>query len=92
VPYRLTDELVYEHAAPEEVHRFAAKAGTVLFIESSACMHFGSRRPAKPRYQFQYSFTSPLRNDFMELWRPRRVYPLRADDSELRRLVLNGPR
>jgi hypothetical protein len=92
VPYRLTDEVVYEHVDPGEVHRFAVKAGTVLFIESSACMHFGSRRPAKPRYQFQYSFTSPVRNDFMELWRPRRVYPARPNDSELRRLVLRGPR
>jgi hypothetical protein len=89
VPYRLTDEVVYEHVDPAEVHTFAAKAGTVLFLESSACMHFGSRRPAKPRYQFQYSFTSPVRNDFMELWRPRRIYPSRPDDSQLRRIVLN---
>ena len=89
VPYRLTDEVVYEHVDPAEVHTFAAKAGTVLFIESSACMHFGSRKPAKPRYQFQYSFTSPVRNDFMELWRPRRIYPSRPDDSQLRRIVLN---
>jgi hypothetical protein len=64
----------------------------VLFIESSACLHFGSRRPAKPRYQFQYSFTSPVRNDFMELWRPQRVFPVREGDPELRRLVLDGPR
>ena len=92
VPYRLTDEVVHAHVDPGEVHTFAAKAGTVLFIESSACMHFGSRRPAKPRYQFQYSFTAPVRNDFMELWRPRRIYPARADDSELRRMVLRGPR
>jgi hypothetical protein len=90
VPYRLTDDVVYAHADRSEVHTFAAKAGTVLFIESSACMHFGSRRPAKPRYQFQYSFTAPIRNDFMELWRPRRVYPVKPSDSELRSLVLNA--
>jgi hypothetical protein len=92
VPYRLSDAVVHRHVDPSEVHRFAAKAGTVLLIESSACMHFGSRRPAKPRYQFQYSYTSPQRNDFMELWRARRVYPVRPGDSELRRLVLSGPR
>jgi hypothetical protein len=92
VPYRLSDEVVHAHVEQGEVHRFAAKAGTVLFIESSACLHFGSRRPATPRYQFQYSFTSPVRNDFMELWRPQRVFPVRPEDSELRRLVLNAPR
>jgi hypothetical protein len=92
VPYRLTDEVVHRHVDPSEVHTFAAKAGTVLFIESSACMHFGSRRPAKPRYQFQYSFTSPVRSDFMELWRPRRIYPSGPDDPKLRRIVLNTDR
>jgi len=92
VSYRLADEVVHRHVDPSEVHTFAAKAGTVLFIESSACMHFGSRRPAKPRYQFQYSFTSPVRSDFMELWRPRRIYPSRPDDSKLRRIVLNTDR
>jgi hypothetical protein len=92
VPYRLTDEVVHRHADPSEVQRFAARAGTVLFMESSACMHFGSRKPAKPRHQFQYSFTAPVRNDFMELWRPRRVYPLKPGDSELRQMVLGGPR
>jgi hypothetical protein len=89
VPYRLTDEVVYSIVDEGDVHRFAAPAGTVLFIESSACFHYGSRRPAAPRYQAQYSFTSPVRNDFMELWRPQRVYPVGAADSDLRRLVLD---
>jgi hypothetical protein len=89
VPYRLTDEVVHAHVGEDEVHRFDAPAGTVLFLESSACFHFGSRRPAKPRYQVQYAFTSPVRNDFMELWRPQRVYPIRPGNSALRRLVLD---
>jgi hypothetical protein len=29
-----------------------------------------------------------VRNDFLELWRPRRVYPTAASDPMLRRLVL----
>jgi hypothetical protein len=73
----------------DEVHVFAVAAGTVLFLESSACVHCGSRRPAKPRYQLQYSLVSPLRNDFLELWHPQRVYPLAAGDDPLRRLVLD---
>ncbi|CAB4877850.1 unannotated protein [freshwater metagenome] len=89
VPYRLTDEQVMEHVREDEMHRFAAPAGTVLFLESSACMHFGSRRPRSPRYQMQYSFTSPVRNDFLELWRPSRVHPVRPTDAPLRRAVLD---
>jgi hypothetical protein len=89
VPYRLTDAAVYSIVPESEVHRFSVPAGTVLFIESSACFHFGSRRPAEPRYQMQYAFVSPVRNDFLELWRPQRIYPLRTADSSLRRLLLN---
>lgn len=88
-PYRLTDEVVYSIVDESEVHRFAVPAGTVLYIESSACMHFGSRQPANDRYQWQYSFTSPVRNDFMELWRPGRVFPVSDSDPSLRRLVLD---
>jgi hypothetical protein len=89
VPYRLADEDVYSVVDESEVHCFSVPAGTVLFIESSACFHFGSRRPAKPRYQMQYAFLSPVRNDFLELWRPQRIYPTDASDSKLRRLVLD---
>lgn len=91
VPYRLTDADVYSIVDESEVHRFSVPAGTVLFIESSACFHFGSRRPAKPRYQLQYAFVSPVRSDFLALWRGQRVYPVDASDSKLRRAVLDRP-
>jgi len=89
VPYRLTDEQVMSVAGPADVHRFSVPNGTVLFMESSACLHFGSRWPLNDRYQVQYAFTSPVRDDFLELWRPQRVYPLGDGDSELRRVVLD---
>jgi hypothetical protein len=89
VPYRLTDADVHAIVDESEVHRFSVPAGTVLFIESSACFHFGSRRPAKPRFQMQFGFTSPVRNDFLELWRPQRVFPVGPADSDLRKLVLD---
>ncbi len=89
VPYRLTDARVHALVDEREVHRFCASAGTVLFLESSACLHFGSRLPVKPRYQLQYAFVSPARSDFLELWRPQRIYPIDQDDSLLRRLVLD---
>jgi hypothetical protein len=89
VPYRLTDEIVDDLVEPDEVHVFAEPAGTVLFIESNACLHLGSRRPATPRYQWQYGLTAPVRNDLVTLWRPQRVFPVRAQDPLLRRLVLD---
>jgi hypothetical protein len=89
VPYRLADDQVYSVVDEREAHVFAVPAGTVLFLESSACMHFGSRRPVTPRYQMQYAFTSPVRNDFLELWRRQRVFPMTDSDSTLRRLVLD---
>jgi hypothetical protein len=88
-PYRLTDADVYSIVDESEVEHFAGPAGTVLFIESSACFHFGSREPTLNRYQWQYGLTSPVRNDFLELWREQRVFPVRAGDSRLRRLVLD---
>jgi hypothetical protein len=88
-PYRVPDEAVNELVSDDEIHVFSAEEGTVLFLESSACLHFGSRRPATPRYQVQYGFTSPVRNDLLELWRPQRVFPVRPDDPPLRRLVLD---
>jgi hypothetical protein len=88
-PYRLPDDMVNSLVDPSEVNRFVAPAGTALFIESSACMHFGSRMPQNDRYQFQYSLTSPLRRDFYEVWREQRRFPIAAEDSDLRRLVLD---
>ena len=89
VPYRLSDADVYSIVDEEEVHRFSAPRGTVLFIESSACFHFGSRRPEKPRYQMQYAFVSPVRSDFLAMWRPQRIYPVGAATPALRRAVLS---
>lgn len=89
VPYRLTDEQVYSVVDESQVNVFSEPAGTVLWIESSACFHFGSRRPANDRYQMQYAFVSPVRNDFLELWRPMRIYPTSPSDASLRRLALD---
>lgn len=74
---------------PAEVNVFTARTGTVLFVESSACMHFGSRAPATPRYQFQYSLLSPQRSDLAAMWLPERQYRTRPGDSLLRQLVLD---
>lgn len=88
-PYRVTDEIMKSCCEPSEVKRFTARAGTVLLLDSSRCFHFGSRRPASPRYQMQYAYVSPVRNDFSELLRPQAHYSSAAGDALSRRLALD---
>lgn len=91
-PYRLTDEEVYEHASRHEAVSMDLPRGTVLFIDSSVCFHYGSRDCTVPRYQVMYAFTSPCRTDLSEyLMKPKR-YPLDHGDPTLRRLALDGAR
>jgi hypothetical protein len=88
-PYRVTDEVMYSLVDRAEVRTLCGPPGTVLFIDSSQCFHFGSRNPATPRYQVQYAYVSPIRNDFGDILRPQRGFPIRGGDSELRGLVLD---
>ena len=88
-PHRIPDEVVEAHVEPDEVQRFVAPAGTVLFMDSSRCFHFGSRKPANPRYQLQYAYVTPIRNDFSDLIRPQVTFPVRVDDPMSRRLALD---
>ena len=88
-PYRVSDETMAGLVDDSEVHRFVATAGTVLFLESSSCFHFGSRRPESPRYQLQYAYLSPLRNDFSEMIRPQLEFPVNGADPLSRRLALD---
>jgi len=88
-PYRVPDAVVEELVGPDEIHRFSAPAGTVLFIDSSACFHYGSRKPANPRYQLQYSFINPIRNDLADIVQDHVPPPLEPDAPPLRRLALD---
>src|SRR6266516_7725142 len=49
--YRVTDQEIYSAVNPSDVIEFCYPRGTVLFIESSGCFHFGSRNSVKPRFQ-----------------------------------------
>jgi len=87
--YRLADATLEPLVGKDEIMHFCGPAGSVLFVDSSRCFHYGSRRPANPRYHMQYAYTSPVRNDFREVFaRPKR-YPVRPDDPRLRRLALD---
>jgi hypothetical protein len=88
-PYRLSDDEIYSVVHRREVIEFAYPRGTVLFIESSGCFHYGSRNAAKPRFQLMYGYSGVCRTDFSELIMPAKEYPIRPGDSLLRRMVLD---
>jgi hypothetical protein len=88
-PFRLEDELVYSVVDPKQVIEFCRPRGAVLFIESSACFHYGSRNSEKPRFQLMLAYTGVRRTDFSELFMPQNVFPVRERDSRLRRMILN---
>jgi len=88
-PYRVPDALLDSVVGEEEVRRFCGPPGSVLFIDSNRCFHFGSRRPAKPRYHMQYAYISPVRNDFGDIFSSPRRYRVRPDDPPLRQLTLD---
>jgi len=87
-PYRLSDEEVYSVAPRDEVIEFSYPRGTVLFIESSGCFHYGSRNSVKPRFQLMYGYSGACRTDFGEVTMKLREFPVRERDSRLRKLVL----
>lgn len=88
-PYRLSDEEVYTVLDRKDVQPLTYPAGTVLFLDSSACFHYGSRRSVRPRYQLMYAYGTGCRSDFNDLLTRRHVYPDRPGASRLARLALN---
>jgi len=89
-PYRLSDQEVYSVISPSEVIPLTNAAGTVLFLDPSACLHYGSRKSLKPRYQLMYAYGTGCRTDFNEILTRRHTYPNRPWDSRLAKMVLNS--
>ena len=87
--YRVSDEDIYSVVDRKEAIQFCYPRGTVVFIESSGCFHYGSRNSIKRRFQFMLGYTGACRTDFSEAIMPHQVYPLRDSDSRLRKIVLN---
>ncbi len=90
--YRVSDEEIYSVVDPKEAIEFCGPRGTVLFIESSGCFHYGSRNSVKPRFQLMIGYTGACRTDFSEAILPARIYPVHAADSRLRQMVLDKNR
>src|SRR6266516_1900019 len=87
--YRISDEDIYSVVDRKEAIEFCYPRGTVLFIESSGCFHYGSRNSIKPRFQLMLGYTGTCRTDFSEAILPHKVYPVRDADSRLRKMILN---
>jgi hypothetical protein len=88
-PYRLSDEEIYSVVDESERIELTHPRGTVLFVDTSRCFHYGSRDGEEPRFQMMYGLTSVCRSDFSETYMPSFSYTVRPDDSRLRRLVLD---
>ena len=88
-PYRIPDEKIYSVVDRKDVIELCAPRGTVLFIESSGCFHYGSRNSVKPRFQLMLGYTGAIRTDFHEVVKNPQRFPIRASDSRLRKLVLD---
>ncbi len=86
--YRVSDDDVYSIANRGDAIEFCHPRGSVLFIESSGCFHFGSRESVQPRFQLMLGYHGACRTDFAELVVPQKVYPVGPKDSRLRRMVL----
>jgi hypothetical protein len=86
--YRVLDQDIRPLIREGEEIVFAYPKGTVLFIDSSRCFHFGSRNATVPRYMMMYGLTTPCRRDFSMAFMEPFTYPIRPGDSRLRRMVL----
>jgi hypothetical protein len=87
--YRVSDEDIYSVVDRKDVIEFCYPRGTVLFIESSGCFHYGSRNSMKPRFQLMAGYTGMCRTDFNDVLLKPKVYPVRPTDSRLRAMVLD---
>lgn len=87
--YRVSDQEIYSVIDRKEVVEFCGRRGTVLFINSSECFHYGSRNAVKPRFMLMLAYTGTYRTDFSEVFMQQTYLPTRASNSRLRRFVLD---
>lgn len=87
--HRVSDEKMYSLVPENELIKLCYPAGTVLFLDSNACFHYGSRNAINPRYLMMYAYLSPCRADFGDLVVKHMKYPADGRDSRLRRIVLD---
>lgn len=87
--HRISDDRMYEVVSESDLIRVCYPAGTVLFLDNSACFHYGSRNAVKPRYLMMFAYLSTCRTDFGDIWLKNMIYPVNASDSRLRKMILD---
>jgi hypothetical protein len=89
VGYRLSDEQVYSAVPRSELKELTYPRGTLLYIDPSQCLHFGSRDAVKSRFMMMYGLTTACRTDLSEFWYEQTLFPIGDGASRLRRMVLD---
>ncbi len=86
--HRVSDDKVYSIVPESELIKLCYPAGTVLFLDNSACFHYGSRNAVKPRYLMMFAYMSTCRTDFGDVVLKQVRYPVKPGDSRLRKMLL----
>ncbi len=63
---RLEDDTVYRIASREELVSTMGGRGSVCFLDTVNCLHYGSRRNTQPRCVLMIQYLSPCRADFRQ--------------------------
>ena len=87
--HRVTDDRIYSVVPESELIKMCYPAGTVLVLDSSACFHYGSRDAVKPRHLMMFAYVSTIRTDFGDIVLRNMKYPVKKEDSRLRRMLLD---
>ena len=61
---RLKDEEVFAIAGRQNFFELTGKAGTLIFVDTSQCYHFGSRPGSQPRKVIMIQYISPFAASF----------------------------
>jgi hypothetical protein len=94
--FRLPDDEVLPRVDASQVSAFVGATGSVTFIDTSSCLHLGSRmqRGAAERLVVQFQFLTPAAFDLQlsRRQRARRFAATKGDFSPHQRLVLGATR
>ena len=58
-PKRFDDDLVYDIVGKENVVKATGKKGTILIVDTSQCIHYGSRPGKNHRVMMKFKYVSP---------------------------------
>lgn len=59
---RFNDKEVYEKIGKKFKVELKAKIGEIILLDTSNCLHFGSRKSEKPKYHITFHYITPFNN------------------------------